>query len=128
MRDRKKTIESLRRLAERPGTPEEGDTAAALLGRLIANEPPPFSMPQFSASAFPKGTRIFYNYWAYKANAPGTIFGRNPKTVNGEVWLTVKFDHLKNPRSVPVTSNKGCHLSTEPLGAYESDQLIHYWR
>lgn len=41
MRDRQKTIESLRRLAERPGTPQEGETARKKLRELEAQEPQP---------------------------------------------------------------------------------------
>ena len=36
MRNRSRTIESLRRLAERPGTPHEGETARMLLAKLGA--------------------------------------------------------------------------------------------
>ena len=34
MRNRTKTIEALRRLAERPGTPQEGETARRILDRI----------------------------------------------------------------------------------------------
>jgi hypothetical protein len=40
MKDRQKTIESLRRLAERPGTPAEGENARRILKKLEAQQPP----------------------------------------------------------------------------------------
>lgn len=39
MRNRTKTIEALRRLAERPGTPQEGETARRLLERIEEAKP-----------------------------------------------------------------------------------------
>lgn len=41
MRDKQKTIESLRRLAERPGTPQEGETARRMLKKMEAAPPLP---------------------------------------------------------------------------------------
>lgn len=40
MRDKQRTIESLRRLAERPGTPQEGETARKKLRDMEARETP----------------------------------------------------------------------------------------
>jgi hypothetical protein len=50
MRDRAKTIESLRRLAERPGTPQEGETARRKLREMEADmksSVPPQTAPQW---------------------------------------------------------------------------------
>lgn len=40
MRDKQRTIESLRRLAERPGTPQEGETARKKLWEMEAKTVP----------------------------------------------------------------------------------------
>lgn len=63
---------------------------------------------------FPVGTRVYYNRWAYTPNCPGTVVGysRGDDSWN---WIRIQFDHLKNPRSVPVYSQHGWHISTEPL-------------
>ena len=45
MRDRQKTIEALRRLAERPGSPAEGETARRKLRELEAQMPPAPKIP-----------------------------------------------------------------------------------
>lgn len=48
MRDKQRTIESLRRLAERPGRPQEGETARRMLREMEAKETPlvpPSSIP-----------------------------------------------------------------------------------
>ncbi|MGA9884443.1 MAG: hypothetical protein WBQ34_12055 [Candidatus Acidiferrales bacterium] len=125
MRNRRRTIESLRRLAERPGTKAEGETAQKLLDQMLGNGPRP---KPFDASKFPPGTRIFYNRWAYEFNQPGTVRTRGPKIIQGETWLLIKFDRLKNATWVPVTSRKGCHISTHPLPDAECDYLYHEWR
>jgi hypothetical protein len=121
MRNRRRTIESLRRLVERPGTAAEGATARALLERMEG-----FVRPRrlFTEAEFPRFTKIYYNRWAYGRNESGVIVGKKPKQVQGQTWVRIKFDHLKSPRSVPVTSAKrGCHISKEPLSADESDYL-----
>lgn len=121
MRNRRKTIASLRRLADRPGTPEEGETARALLERMEG-----FVRPRrlFTESEFPRFTKIYYNYWAYAWNEKGIIVGKTPRQIQGQTWVRIKFDHLKSPRSVPVTSTKhGCHISREPISKEESDEL-----
>lgn len=107
MRNRRKTVASLRSLAERPGTPEEGATARKLLERMVGSVPAP---KLFSAAEFPRGTAVFYNYWAYPQNDPCIIVGKKPKIIQGQTWLRMKFAHLKQPRRVPVTSEKGCHI------------------
>lgn len=47
MRDRTKTIAALRALAERPGTPAEGETARKKLRELEAQQPAPASSFSF---------------------------------------------------------------------------------
>lgn len=160
MRNRHDTIASLRRLAERPGTPEEGDTARRLLRKMEAAHThhrrqsfymddwlrqyrarvypvpaPSRPRPQpdayartaapFNAEEFPVGTRIFYNYWACDANAPGTIVGKKQahQQLAGKAWVRIKFDHLKQARWVPVTSGAGVHISTVPLSAERSKYM-----
>ena len=125
MRNRRQTIESLRRLAERPGTKAEGETARKLLEKMLGNHPQP---KQFNAAEFPRGTAVFYNYWAYPQNDPCVIVGKEPKIIHGRVWLRMRFTHLKEPRRVPVTSQKGCHISKTPLEPREADYFYHYWR
>ena len=120
MRNRRKTIESLQRLAERPGTKAEGETARKLLEKMTANSP---SLKPFSIAEFPRGTAVFYNQWAYPQNDPCVIVGREPKIIKGQVWLRMKFNHLAQPRRVPVTSPKGCHISKYPL----SDEDAFYF-
>lgn len=117
MRNRRKTIESLRRLAERPGTPSEGEVARKLLDKLMGGLPAP---KPFNVADFPRGTLVYYNYWAYPINDPCVIVGKEPKTIQGQVWLRMKFNHLKQPRRVPVTSEIGCHISKTPLSREDS--------
>lgn len=71
------------------------------------------------SARFPKGTRAYYNRWAYERNTPCTVTGA-AKQWN---WLRVKFDHLKTPRSIPVYSYMGWHLRTEPIDEFESVPL-----
>ena len=112
MRNRRQTIESLRRLAERPGTPAEGETARRLLEKMGAKPKKSYPVIGFNPSAFPPGTHIFYCYWCY-ANIPGIVRKLPPRWIQGKWWVHIKFNHLKQPRWVPVTSAKGCHISTE---------------
>ena len=123
MRNRQKTIASLKRLAERPGTPAEGDTARRLLAEMVGNAPQ--SKP-FVLSDWPRGTEVYYNYWSY-GNAHGVIVGKDPKIIEGQVWLRIKFDHYKQVRRVPITSRKGCHLSRTPLPKDEVDFMWRIW-
>jgi hypothetical protein len=120
MRNRRQTIASLRRLANRPGTIEEGKTAQRLLDRMAANTPQP---KPFNSAAFPRGSKVYYNYWAYPFNDPCMIVGKEAKTYNGQIWLRMSFTHLKHPRRVPVTSAKGCHISTAPLSPAECQYM-----
>lgn len=122
MRNRRQTIESLRRLAERPGTKHEGETARKLLEKMVGSVPVP---KPFRACDFPRDTKVFYNYWAYPQNDPCVIVGREPKIIEGRVWLRMRFNHLKRPRRVPVTSTKGLHISKEPLSQSDAEYLYH---
>lgn len=76
---------------------------------------------------FTKGQRVYYNYWAYPDNCPAVVAGwPRQAPENGTHpwgWIILKFDHLKNNRSVPILSNKGCHLSAHPLTVEERDKL-----
>lgn len=124
MRNRRQTIESLKRLAERPGTPAEGETAQRLLekmGGAVRQFPTP---RMFSLSEFPRGARVFYCYWAYN-NMPGTIACDGPNVIEGYVWMKIKLDYLKTPRWVPVTSRLGCHLSRDSFEGEEAKALYH---
>lgn len=118
-RDRRKTIAALRRLAERPGTPAEGETARRLLEKMA----PMRTVKPFLSAEFPRGVAVFYNYWAYRENEPCLIVGKEPKLIDGKTWLRMKFDKLKQPRWVPVTSVMGCHISRTPLPSEESDYM-----
>lgn len=126
MKDRSKTIESLRRVAERPGSPNEGEIARRLLEQLGVK---PWTARPFDPLDFPKGTRVFYCYWAYE-NTPGTIVSDNVKTQRSAnsgtgPWMRIKFDYLKQPRWVPVISPLGCHLSLNPFPEPEAGILYH---
>jgi hypothetical protein len=125
VRNRHKTIDSLRRLAERPGTKAEGETAKAMLDKMLQSCP---QRKPFNAAEFPRGTEVFYNYWAYPTNDPCVIVGKQPKVIQGQTWVRMKFNHLKHPRSVPVTSRKGCHISKTPLSEQDAEYFYHYWR
>src|ERR1700677_2577305 len=121
MRDRSKTIASLRRLIERPGTPQEGETARRLLEMMGGKDWVP---RPFIPSMFPVGTVIYYCYWGYE-NERGTIRTKPPKLIQGQWWMLIKFDRLKNPFWVPVTSELGCHLGLTPFVGNEQKVLYH---
>jgi hypothetical protein len=78
-------------------------------------------------TTFSKGDRVFYNYWAYPPNCPGAVQGyvklQPDKGTFPWAWLRVKFDHLKSPLNVPVWSDKGMHLSHEPVGDTALERL-----
>lgn len=119
MRDRSRTIAALRALAERPGTPEEGETARRMLAIFGGKEwiPRPFNV-----SEWPAGTRLFYCYWCYDNDA-GTVRTKPPKFIQGQWWMLIKFDRLKTARWVPVTSELGCHIATSPFSGDEQESL-----
>lgn len=119
MRDRAKTIQALRRMAERPGTTEEGETAKQLLEKFGSQVwiPRPFEHSQY-----PRGTRIYYCYWCYR-NEAGMIASDKIRHDRGEVWMRIKFDSLRQPRWVPVTSPLGCHLGFAPFSGNNEETL-----
>jgi hypothetical protein len=127
MRNRRKTIESLRRLAERPGTKHEGEVARQMLERMEGSNSS-LKVFDFKLCEFPIGTDVFYNYWAYPKNSRAVVMkGKDGhfKVIEGKTWMRLKFDNLKSPRWVPVTSVKGSHISKTPL-SNEDAQYMHY--
>jgi hypothetical protein len=71
---------------------------------------------------FPKGTRIYYNRWAYYANDVGTVVGYpRPGTLFN--WARIKFERLKSVRCCPVYSEDGWHISKSPLSREERGNL-----
>jgi hypothetical protein len=120
MRNRRQTIESLRRLAERPGTAHEGETAHRLLEKMLGNGP---KLRSFRAEDFPLLAEVWYAYWCYR-NQHGYVASKTPKMIKGRIWVRIKFDHQKPPRWVPVTSNEGgCHLSRVRFSDQEAEFL-----
>ena len=119
MRNKQKTIESLRRLAERPGSPNEGEIARRLLEQLGAKT---WVGRPFDPSMFPSGTVVFYCYWCYR-NDRGAVRTKPPKVIQGQWWMLIKFDRLKQARWVPVTSELGCHLALTPFEGNEQETL-----
>jgi len=180
------TIDSLRRLAERPGTEHEGIVAREMLKRLEAKRSEGFrdyeleylalfrrhmrgeiTLHEFLRSSrsqtaepwtcpcgdtiymngkclnqlrhlevqteirsrFKRGDRAYYNYWAYPENCPCEVqaFVKLQRD-NGTfpwAWISVKFDHLKNTRQIPILSAKGWHLSKEPLTEEECGRMAN---
>lgn len=153
-----RTIESLRRLAERPGTEHEGIVAREMLAKLEAKAPRSFAdslrnhhLPSFEEilrkhgvptmvrcpcgmerkifsgpctnyekhaeiylkilATFSRGDRVYYNYWAYPPNCPGVVAKHVPLgRENGTFpwcWISVRFDHFKNARRIPILNDKG---------------------
>lgn len=64
---------------------------------------------------FPKGTRVYYNKWAYPRNCAGVSTGHQSEWG----WLRVKFDHLKSARDIPIYTAAGWHLTTDPVADSE---------
>ena len=92
-----------------------------LAGKIQISKP-------FNAAEFPRGTAVFYNYWAYPQNDPCVIVGKEPKVIQGRTWLRMRFTHLKQPRRVLVESAKGCHISKTPLEPQDAEDLYFHWR
>lgn len=65
-------------------------------------------------TTFKKGDRVVYNYHAYPVDCPGKVASYVPlKPENGTypwAWISVKFDHLKGARQIPIVSAEGWHL------------------
>jgi hypothetical protein len=82
---------------------------------------------------FKKDDLVFYNKWAYPLNCPGHIAAYIKQTSKPDggnypwAWISIRFDHLKSARQVPVMSDKGCHLSHIPLPEDEADELAGTW-
>lgn len=77
---------------------------------------------------FKIGDRVYYNRWAYAKNSPGRVsaYLKTHKMEDQWGWISVKFDHLKSSRQVPIFSAKGWHLSHEPItDATQQDRLSH---
>ena len=141
----RRRIEALRNLASRPGTEHEGRVAAAMLARHEAKRPPleiareiarvayrkveqditaQESIRQEILTRFPRGTRIYYNRWAYYNNQPGVVIGYPVKAFKGSWgWIRIRFDGLKSVQGVPIYTTLGWHLSTEPVSGEESIRL-----
>lgn len=68
---------------------------------------------------FPKGTRIYYNRWAYEPNSPGIVMGYPRDAERLWNWMRIKFYSLKSARNVPVYSRSGYHVSIEPVNRPE---------
>lgn len=120
MRDRSKIISALRRLIERPGTPQECETARRLLEMMGGKDWVP---RPFEASMFPCDAVVYYCYWG-SDNERCTVLKSPPKIIQGQWWMRLKLDRLKNPLWVPVTSDLGCHLGLEPFKG--NDQKVLY--
>ncbi len=150
------TLDSIRRLAERPGTEQEGIVAREMLKKLESKVPhgsfadrlANHDLPSFEEilrehgvptdvscpcghrrkifagtcpnitrhmeinlkirETFQRGDRVFYNYWAYPPNCPGKIARHVPLGRESTWhWISVKFDHLKNARQVPILNDAG---------------------
>lgn len=120
-RNRAKTVASLRRLAERPGTRSEGEVAKRMLERFGIHE---WHATPYDAAKYPADTRIYYCYWCYR-NEAGTVCKQPAKKIQGQWWLRIKFDYLKSPRWVPITSRLGCHISTAKFNGREAEIMYH---
>lgn len=73
---------------------------------------------------FQRGDRVYYNRWAYPMNCPAIFLGMVRPTPKNWAWVRVKFDHLTNPRPIPAISERGFHLSKEPLSDEAASYLI----
>lgn len=91
-----------------------------LIGTKCENAMGHLVIQQGIRERFTKGDRVFYNRWAYPANCPATVAGyvrlRDSNNDHPWAWITLKFEHLKNNRQVPIYSAVGWHLSKEPVG------------
>lgn len=89
-----------------------GDRVAA--GEKCGNWMKHMSIQDRIRERFKKGDRVIYNYHAYPADCPGKVAAYVPiKRENGTYpwgWISVKFDHLKSARQVPIISAEGWHL------------------
>lgn len=69
---------------------------------------------------FKRGDRVYYNFHAYTKNCPGFVAAHiKSRRLNGTypwAWISVKFDHLKSARQVPIYSEGKLCLTKEPIG------------
>ena len=86
---------------------------------MIGNQP---QARAFNPADFPWGTEVWYSYWCYR-NQHGVIVSQKTLIEQGETWLRIKFDYLKQARWVPVTSRHGCHISKQPFPPQEEEYL-----
>lgn len=70
---------------------------------------------------FPRGTRVYYNYWAYPENCAAVVAGYSAELG----WIRLKFDHLKNSRSVPIYKDGEMRLFTEPIDHATAFRMAH---
>lgn len=68
---------------------------------------------------FPRGARVYYNYWAYPANCPAMVAGYSADLG----WIRLKFDHLKSTRSVPIYTDGELRLFTAPVDSNTADRM-----
>lgn len=76
---------------------------------------------------FPKGARIYYNYWSGSVNTVGIVVDYPRPTSYNWGWIRIQFEHLKSVRNVPVFSGKGWYISTMPLSPEEAYKWQHCW-
>lgn len=97
-------------------------------GSICENTAGHAAIQQQIRERFKPGDRVYYNHWSYEANSPGVVraYIRPKWRPNGDhpwAWISVKFDHLKNARQVPIYSRAGWHLSHKPLNEQERRAL-----
>lgn len=68
---------------------------------------------------FPRGTRVYYNFWAYPPNCPATVSGYTA-TIG---WIRLKFDHLKTVRTVPIYASGELRLFTAPINEAAAERM-----
>ncbi len=72
---------------------------------------------------FKPDDEVFYNRWAYAVNSPGRVVGYPRPARDNWNWLRIQFDHVSQPRAVPVYCAKGWNLSVEPLDEIMAQNL-----
>lgn len=76
---------------------------------------------------FKPGDVVYYNRWAYDENAVGVVTGyvklQAAEQWQTWAWIRVHLNGLASPRPIPIYSNKGWHLSQQPLSSEEAERL-----
>lgn len=73
---------------------------------------------------FPVGSTAYYSCWAYEPNDECEILRRTPKAASDDWrWVRVKFKRLKTSRTIPIISELGFHLFSEPVSAKRAEEL-----